>query len=161
MATRSDPAAHHDPRLGAVAHALRLSRRRILVSSGLVAAASVSGLVPGLVRVAGAEAADPLTARTFRPLSGRSFRFTGRSGAAVTLRLDAVEGVGRAAAAEHSFSLRFSGPVAPRQGGEVGTLQGPGLAPMRLLVVPSGRAHPRGQDWIVTVLTTRGADDHD
>jgi hypothetical protein len=135
-----------------------LSRRQVLASAGVVAVAAGVGVGPGLFTSAEAAegsrtAAQPaLLASTFRPLVGHVFRFSARSAERVMLRLEAVEGAGAKRATEKSFSLRFSGAGARKQGGEVGQLRGPGLAPLTLLVVPSGRRTAKGQDWVATIV---------
>jgi hypothetical protein len=141
--------------LARTAGAPGLTRRRVLVGSGVLAAAAVSTALPGLVRPAAAQERRGLRAATFRSAVGGAFVFAARRSGRVRLRLEAVEGVGTAAATESTFVLRFAGPAARHQGGEVGTLRAPGLPASRLLVVPSGRAHAAGQDWVATVV---GAD---
>jgi hypothetical protein len=134
-----------------------LSRRQVLASAGVVAVAAGVGVGPGLFT--SAEAAESsraataeLLASTFHPLVGHVFRFSSHSAQRVMLRLEAVEGAGAREATQKSFSLRFSGAAARKQGGEVGQLRGPGLAPLTLLVVPSGRRTAKGQDWVATIV---------
>lgn len=128
-----------------------LSRRRLLVTAGLLGVATAAGGLPGLAGPAGADLVEVLVTSTFTPLVGKSFHFSGPSSAPVTLVLRAVEGIGGAPVATRAFALRFSGPVAVRQGGEVGTFSGAGVPPMNLLVVPSGPPSTTGQDWVLTV----------
>jgi hypothetical protein len=143
-----------------MAHSVSLSRRQVLASAGVLGAAAGLGVGPALTSAASAAPAAPsagaagasaaLRASAFKALVGKNFRFAGAGTAPVTLRLQAVDGLGSKAARERAFALRFTGPVARRQGGEVGLLEGDGVA-AHLLVVPSGRAMPHGQDWVATV----------
>lgn len=139
---------------------IELSRRHLLMSSGTLVAVAASGVLPALTPslLTSADASPliggPLTADAFLRWIGRRFSFSDGGSAPVSLRLHAVVGVSGdtgSPPADHAFSLIFRGPVPARQGGRVGMLAGPELAPTRLLVVPSGRPRRSGQDWVVTV----------
>ncbi len=145
----SDPQPHHQRVL--------ISRRQLLASTGVLTAAAGAGVGFGTWAIANAATTPALHASTFTALIGHAFRFAPPGTAPVWLTLESVEGVGRSKATELSFSLRFAGPRAARQGGEVGTLTAPGLS-FLFLVVPSGRPTARGQDWVVTVA---GGGHHD
>jgi hypothetical protein len=126
-------------------HAMPLSRRSVLA---LAAAAGAALAVPAGVRWA--VAGEPqLVASAFTPHLGRAFTFELAEGP-VVLVLEAVEGLGPQPVAERRFTLRFSGPVATVQGGQVGQLRGP--APTTtLLVVPNGLARGGAQEWSATI----------
>jgi hypothetical protein len=123
-----------------------LSRRSFLALAGAVGAALA--LPVGIQRLARATEPDLVAAR-FTPLVGQSFSFE-LPAEAVPLVLVAVEGLGSAPVTEHAFALRFTGPVARRQGGEVGMLRGPGVS-VGLLVVPSSLPGGAGQTWVATI----------
>jgi hypothetical protein len=138
-----DPSTTQEPE---GAGGLPVSRRNLLALAGAVGAALA--LPVGVQRLA--EAGQPdLVASRFTPLVGRSFTFDLADGA-VPLVLVAVEGLGAAPPTEHAFTLRFTGPVARRQGGEVGMLRGPGVS-AHLLVVPSSLPSAPEQVWVATI----------
>jgi hypothetical protein len=132
-----------------------VSRRRVLGVVGVVGAAAAVASVPAWHRGAaesGAAPAEVLVASTFTGLVGRTFTLDLDEATSVPLRLAAVEGLAGAGVAERAFLLRFDGPVAATQGGQVGHLHGPSLPASPLLVVPSGLPDARGQAWTVTVV---------
>jgi hypothetical protein len=124
-----------------------------------VGAAALVGVVAASVptlraAVAGAAYAgsDVLRSSTFLPLVGRTLTLAFDDADSVALRLVAVEGVGSAELTDLAFTLRLRGPVAARQGGQVGELSASSLRPTSLLVVPSGLPTDGGQDWIATIV---------
>ena len=134
-----------------------ISRRQLLASTGVLTAAAGVGIAAGTLPSAVAQPAAPLHASTFSGLVGHAFRFAVLGAQPVSLTLESVDGIGGRKPTELAFALRFSGPRATKQGGEVGALTAPGLA-FTLLVVPSGRPSKRGQDWVATIA---GGSHHD
>jgi len=132
-----------------------LTRRRVVGAAAVVGAGVLASSVP-TVRAALAGTAylgaETLLASTFLPLVGRTLTFTIGEADGIALRLVAVDGLGTSAVREDAFALRLHGPVATRQGGEVGTVSAPDLRPTPLLVVPSGLPYDDGQDWVATIL---------
>ncbi len=128
-----------------VSRAMPLSRRSVL------ALASVAGAALALpAGVRWAVAGEPqLVASAFTPHVGRAFTFDLAEGS-VVLVLEAVEGLGAASPSERRFSLRFTGPIATAQGGQVGQLHGP-TPRVALLVVPNGLPQGSAQEWTATV----------
>ena len=125
--------------------AMPLSRRSVLA---LASAAGAALALPTGVRWA--VAGEPqLVASAFTPHVGRAFTFDLAEGS-VVLILEAVEGLGGASPSERRFSLRFTGPVATVQGGQVGHLGGP-VSTTTLLVVPNGLPRGGTQEWTATV----------
>jgi hypothetical protein len=131
-----------------------VTRRRVIAAVGAVGVAAAASTLPG--RLAGRSAASPaellMTASTFAALVGTVFALEVEGGEPVALTLVAVDGVGSTVASEDTFSLRLHGPVATRQGGQVGHLSASGVPRTPLLVVPSGPPRPDGQDWVVTIV---------
>jgi hypothetical protein len=132
-----EPEDGHDP---------GVTRRSLLLLAGTVGAALA--LPVGIQRL-GQGPGPELAASRFTPLIGRAFTLD-LPDAAVPLVLVAVEGLADEPVAEHAFALRFTGPPARRQGGEVGTLRGPGVR-TTLLVVPSSLPRATDQVWVATV----------
>ena len=143
-------ATHHN-------HPWTISRRQLLASTGVLTAAAGVGIGAGALQSAVAQPSPALHASTFSGLVGHTFQFAVRGAQPVPLTLESVDGIGRRKPTELGFALRFSGPRAGKQGGEVGALTAPGLA-FTLLVVPSGRPSKRGQDWVATIA---GGSRHD
>ncbi len=125
-----------------------MSRRGFLGLAGLVAA---SVAIPVALTERQPPLAEVLVASRFLALVGSDFTFEAGDGR-ITLRLAEVEGVGRVDRTETAFTLRFDGPAARVQGGQVGQLSGPDLRGIPLLVVPSGRAVAGRQEWVATVV---------
>ena len=121
-----------------------------MVGAGVLAAS-----VPALrAAVAGTAYAgsEALRSSTFLPLVGRLLTLELHDAQTVALTLVAVEGVGSAEATDLAFTLRLNGPIAVRQGGQVGVLSESALRPTPLLVVPSGLPVDDRQDWIATIV---------
>ena len=135
-----------------------VSRRRVIAAVGVVGAAAVVSTLPARL---GAHAPSPapdavLRASAFTSLVGSSFALELDGDDPVALTLVSVDGVGTAAATDDVFALRLRGPVASRQGGQVGHLSASGVPRTPLLVVPSGLPDADGQDWVVTIVRGGG-----
>ena len=132
-----------------------LTRRRVVGAAAMVGAGVLAASVP-TVRAALAGTAyagsEALRASSFLPLVGSTLTFTVGDAEGLSLTLVGVEGVGGSPVSESAFALRLRGPVASRQGGDVGTLSAPTLRPTLLLVVPSGLPRDDGQDWVATIV---------
>lgn len=132
-----------------------VTRRRVVGAAAVVGAGVLAASVPTLrAAVAGTAYAGSaaLLASTFLPLVGSTLTFTVGDADGVPLTLVGVEGLGGSSVREDAFALRLRGPVADRQGGEVGVLSASALPPTPLLVVPSGLPVDGGQDWVATVV---------
>ena len=131
-----------------------VTRRRVIAALGAVGVAAAASTLPG--RLGGGTASlSPdavLRASTFAALVGSAFALELDGEERVALTLVSVDGVGAAVASDDAFSLRLQGPVASRQGGQVGHLSAAGVPRTPLLVVPSGPPRPDGQDWVVTIV---------
>ncbi len=134
-----------------------VSRRAVIAAVGVVGAAAAAATLPGWHgATASAPSLDDVLRASFcGALVGAAFSLELDDDSPIPLTLSSVDGVGAAPAREHVFSLRLSGPEAARQGGQVGHLSSSAFPSTPLLVVPSGRPHVGGQDWIVTIV--RGA----
>lgn len=125
-----------------------MSRRGFL---GLAALVGASVAIPVALTERQPPLDEILVASRFLPLVGSDFTFDAEQGR-IVLRLAEVQGVGRNDRTETAFTLRFDGPAARVQGGQVGQLSGPDLRGIPLLVVPSGRAAAGQQEWVATVI---------
>ncbi len=134
-----------------------VSRRAVIAAIGVVGAAAAAATLPGWHgATASAPSLDDVLRASFcGALIGAAFALELDDDSPIPLTLTSVDGVGTSPASEHAFSLRLAGPVAPRQGGQVGHLSSSAFPRTPLLVVPSGLPDGVGQDWIVTVV--RGA----
>lgn len=125
-----------------------LSRRSFL---GLAALAGASVAIPVALAERQPSLAELLVASRFLPHIGSEYTFDADDGRIVLTLVD-VEGVGRVDRTDRAFTLRFDGPPALSQGGQVGQLAGPDLRGIPLLVVPSGRSMDGHQEWSATIV---------
>jgi hypothetical protein len=124
---------------------LAMSRRTLLLGSGVVAAGAVAGAVP--LVVAASAAAAPLTAEQLAPLVGRGVDVRWPLGRG-TAQVLALRGTGDAAARGRAFELSLAGPAPLEPSGETIVLSHASLGAHHLFAVPDRDASV----WVVVVL---------